>query len=178
MTPLGLLFLLVASVAWIIFGHARLRRLRRDANRSSQKGLPRATLLLGYLGLAVFVTTYLQGLLGLGYVDSAIGSMRTLVAAEEMFAKAHPNLGYTCTISELPPDPVIASPAKNGQRNGYSFEITGCGDSSGQRPDPGYTLTARPLHKGLPAFCTDQSGVLRSDENGSVEKCLKSGVPL
>jgi hypothetical protein len=165
---------LVASVAFIIFGHARLTKIRRDADRSNQKGLPRAILLLGYLGLAVFVTTYLQGLLRLGYVDSAIGSMRTLVAAEEGFAKAHPNLGYTCMISELPPDPVIASPAKNGQRNGYSFEITGCGE----RPDPGYTLTARPLHKGLPAFCTNQLGVVRSDENGSVEKCLKSGAPL
>lgn len=135
-------------------------------------------LLLGYLGLAVFVTTFFQGLLSLGYVDSAIGSMRTLVDAESRFAKAHPSLGYTCTLSELPPDPLIASPAKNGQRNGYSFEITGCREGSGQEPNPGYTLTARPLHKGMPAFCADQSGILRSDENGSVEKCLKSGTHL
>jgi hypothetical protein len=173
-----LLFLLLASIASILFGHVRLWKIRRDADKSRQKALPRTMLLLGYLGLAVSVTTVFQGFLSLGRLDSAILSMRTLVAAEAKFAKAHPSLGYTCVLSELPPDPFIASPARNGQRNGYLFEITGCGGNSSQEPNPGYTLTARPLHKGIPAFCTDQSGILRSDENGSVEKCLKNGAPL
>jgi hypothetical protein len=173
-----LLFILLASIASILFGHDWLSKIRRNAGKSRKKGFPRTMLLVGYLGLAISVTTVFQGLLGLGYVDSAIGSMRTLVAAETRFAKAHPSLGYTCMLSELPPDPLIASPARNGQRNGYLFEITGCRENSGQEPNPGYTLTARPLHKGIPAFCTDQSGILRSDENGSVEKCLKNGPAL
>jgi len=138
-------------------------------------------LLLGYLGLAFCgwaVTNVFQSFMAIGYLDSAIVSMRTLAAAEARFAEAHPSLGYTCTLSELATDQMTAGPAKNGRRNGYSFQLTGCRERSGQEPKPGYTLTARPLHKGLPAFCADQSGILRSDETGSVEKCLKSGAPL
>ena len=113
----------------------------------------------------------------IAYVDSAIGSVRTLVAAETKFAQAHPDIGYACTLSALPSDELTTELVKNGRRNQYAFEIGGCPAENAKRPATKYQLTARPLVRGMPAFCSDQSGVLKYDESGSIQKCLESGVP-
>jgi hypothetical protein len=52
--------------------------------------------------IAYFGVRMMWGLMMLGYVDSAIGRMRVLYAAENQFAKEHPARGYTCELSELP----------------------------------------------------------------------------
>jgi hypothetical protein len=114
----------------------------------------------------------------LGYVDSAIVRARAVVAAEADFAKAHPEVGYTCTISQLPQNELVARLATGGIDNGYKFGIIGCQASDLQKPNSMYHLTARSLHSGLLAFCSDPSGVLRFDDTGSVEKCLATGVPV
>lgn len=121
---------------------------------------------------------YLRGLLMLGYVDSAIGRVRAISDAEAQFARAHPQSGYTCTLSELPRNEGIARIVSQGNTdNGYSFEIVGCGNDLG-KPNPIYHITARAMHSGQPAFCSDPSGVVKSDESGSVEKCVAKGIPL
>jgi hypothetical protein len=114
----------------------------------------------------------------LAYVDSAIGSTRALVNAENLYAKTHPGTGYTCTLSALPMDASTAELAKSGQRNKYAFTVNGCGNRGGTSRVSKYQLTARPLLAGMPAFCSDESGVVRYDESGSVEKCLENGVPI
>jgi len=114
----------------------------------------------------------------LGYVDSAIGRVRAVVAAETEFAKTHPDIGYTCTISQLPQTELVARLATGGIDNGYKFGIAGCQALGPQKPNSMYPVTARPLHSGSPAFCSDPSGVLRSDDSGSVERCLATGVPV
>ena len=119
-----------------------------------------------------------RGLLMLGYVDSAIGRVRAVAAAEAQFAKSHPELGYTCALSQLPRDEQITRLANDPNDNGYTFEIAGCLSSDPQKPNSTYHITARPLHSRLPAFCSNSSGVVRSDDTGSVEKCLASGIPL
>jgi|KBSMisStandDraft_5_1062788.scaffolds.fasta_scaffold404447_2 hypothetical protein len=113
----------------------------------------------------------------LGYVDSAISRARTVVAAEDQFAKAHPGAGYTCALSELPRVEQIARLANDPTDNGYNFEIIGCQPPGTKTPNAMYHVTARPLHSGLPAFCSDPSGVLRTDDTGSVERCLANGRP-
>jgi hypothetical protein len=113
----------------------------------------------------------------LAYVDSTIGSLRVLVNSEAKFAKTHPDIGYGCTLSALPNDDLTADLVKNGRRNEYAFEIS-CSAEEVKRPSTNYQLTARPLLTGMPAFCSDQTGVVKYDESGSVEKCLESGVPL
>jgi Na+-transporting NADH:ubiquinone oxidoreductase subunit NqrB len=133
---------------------------------------------LALSGLAWKAVRTLQGLMMLGYVDSAIVRVRAVVAAEANFVKAHPELGYTCTLSQLPQDGLIARLAKGGIDNGYAFEIVGCEPPNHQSPNSIYHVTARPLHSGLPAFCSDPSGVVRTDDTGSVEKCLITGVAL
>lgn len=122
--------------------------------------------------------TRLRSLMMLGYVDSAIGRVRTVVSAESEFAKNNPNIGYACTLSQLPDDGGILRRVKTGEDNGYAFEISGCEQPRSGTPNLKYWITARPLHAGLPAFCSDQSAMLRSDQAGSVEKCKAEGSPL
>jgi hypothetical protein len=136
---------------------------------------------LAALGCLVFIFCawiFLGRLKRLAYVDSAIGTLRSLVIAENRYAQAYQNLGYTCTLSalhsgELPPDFF-----KNSERNGYAYAIIGCDLQDGKRPNGKYQLTARPLVKGMAAFCVDHSGVVKYHESGSIEKCLESGVPV
>jgi|GEM_PF-739380 len=152
-----------------------------EKTRSESRKFSTATLVLGFLGMVVLcwiTITYFRRSLRLGYVDSAIGSVRAIVAEEKHFAQAHPDLGYTCTLSELSANELIGGLVKSGRRNGYAFEITGCRTEGRKEPNLSYQVTARPLHKQMPAFCTDQSGVLRSDEDGSPAKCLQSGTPF
>ena len=129
---------------------------------------------VGYFGFRM-----IWGLMMLGYVDSAILRMRVLNTAEAQFAKEHAALGYTCKLSELPSNGEIRRLlAKSSIDNGYAFEITGCHAPEAQKPNFGYCTTARPVHSGQPAFCSDQSGIVKADYSGSVERCRSNGVPL
>ena len=115
----------------------------------------------------------------LGYVDSGIGRMRVLYAAESQFAKEHPARGYTCNLAELPKSGEVQRMlAGNGTDNGYAFEIEGCQAPGAGVPSSTYHTSARPLHSGQPAFCSDQTGILKADYSGSVEKCRANGLPL
>src|ERR1700730_8895237 len=74
-----------------------------------------------------FAFRWMRGLMMLGFVDSAIGRVRMISAAETQFAKAHPELGYTCVLSQLPrSEEITRLLAQNRIDNGYAFEITGC----------------------------------------------------
>jgi hypothetical protein len=127
---------------------------------------------------AWFTFRTLRRLMMVGHVDSAIVRVRAVVSAETQFAKAHPGRGYTCTISQLPQNELVARLANEGIDNGYAFAIVGCQATDFEKPNSVYHVTARPLRSGLPAFCSDSSGVVRSDDAGSVERCLATGVPL
>jgi hypothetical protein len=134
---------------------------------------------LGSFALIVLCWIYLSRAMRLGYIDSAIGSVRTLVVAETKYAEAHPEVGYTCSMSALPSDEFkTVEQLRNGTRNGYAFEIIGCHAANGARSSAKYQLMARPLLKGMPAYCSDQSGIVKYEESGSVQKCLESGVPF
>jgi hypothetical protein len=129
---------------------------------------------VGYFGFRM-----MWGLMMLGYVDSAIARMRLLNTAETQFAKEHSALGYTCQLSELASSAEIRRLlAKRSIENDYAFEIFGCNTPDAQMPNPVYYITARPLHSRQPAFCSDQSGVVKADYSGSVEGCRSNGVPL
>jgi len=135
----------------------------------------RVVLGITIVGLCIFAWIAfrkVQSLILLGFVDSAIGRMRSLVAAEDQFARAHPEIGFTCTLAQLPRDDQIARLVKNGTDNGYVFNLTGCKGTETNKANSTYVLTARPLRSGLPAFCSNQWGLLTSDDTGSVDKCL------
>jgi hypothetical protein len=141
---------------------------RSKAIRLSLVVVAVAVIVFGY-----FAVRTMRGLMMLGFVDSAIFRVRVISAAETQFAKAHPDFGYTCTLSQLPrSEEITRLLAQNRNDNGYGFEIIGCQAAVPEKPNATYYVTARPLHTGQPAFCSDQSGVLMSDGGGSVEKCI------
>jgi hypothetical protein len=121
-----------------------------------------------------FVVRYFVGLHTLGYVDSAIVTMRTLVADEDKFPETHPSLGYTSTLGDISTDPAIAS----GRKNGYIFEISVCLAKAVGGPNTSYRVIARPWRSEMPAFCSDETGILKADYDGSIMNCVKSGQPL
>ena len=128
------------------------------------------------LVVAVLGGFWLRRLMRLGYVDSAIGSIRVLVAAETKYAQTHPQIGYTCMLSDLPVDDLTGL-VRNGRLNEYAIEIIGCGSDS-KTANSRYQIKARPLLAGMPAFCADQSGIVKYDDSASTDKCLAGGTPI
>ena len=150
-----------------------------ELTRTAVKQRPRISFRSVILVLGVILITWLGfrhiiGLLELGYVDSAIVGVRALVADENKFAQNHPSLGYSCSLAQITADRMLAS----GQKNSYAFELANCEPVAEGRPNKFFTITARPLRKGMPAYCSDQSGVVKSDYDGSITNCVKVGGPL
>lgn len=127
------------------------------------------------LGLIVGVIYYVFPAYSLGEEDYAIGRMKDLVSGEANFAKQHPADGYSCKLADITNDEMIVD---GKTRYAYIFEITDCRPQTVNRRLTTYRLVARPQHPGLPAFCSDESGVLRADYAGSVSNCMKDGKPL
>lgn len=130
------------------------------------------------LGACVWITIYyLQPAMRLGYVDSAIGTLRMVSSAEKHFAQTHPERGYACAFADLAANELPSGIAASGQRNGYTFELI-CPDGNGDVLRRTFQITARPLEKDMSAYCSDQSGIVRYDEGGSTARCLLSGTGL
>ncbi len=148
-------------------------------NRAMLERRLKVLMVVAAIAVEIFACRWMRGLMMLGFVDSAIGRVRVISAAETLFAKAHPDFGYTCSLSQLPRrEEITRLLAQNRIDNGYTFEIIGCQAPVPDKPNTTYYVTARPLHAGQPAFCTDQSGVLMSDDDGSAEKCISKRTPF
>jgi hypothetical protein len=121
-------------------------------------------------GLLAWSTVWaFRGLWALGELDSAIGSVHTLVAAEESFVKSHPEQGYTCNLSELESlgsviDEGVRKLTRTGHRSGYWFEMTGCSNTEEHKPNSTYLVLAVPDDRKAARVCADQSQVLRIDK--------------
>ena len=115
-----------------------------------------------------------------------IAAMRTVLAAEATYAERYPLTGYTCSLSSLDgfgsgePNEhqamLINSGLASGKRFGFVFTVTDCGVA----PAKSFRLTAVPSSAvvGRKAFCADQSGVMKSAENGDAGACLASGAAV
>ena len=117
---------------------------------------------------------------------AAIGGLRRVNTLETQYAVAHTNRGFACELQLLqsrekvndPYDPVVGLLA--GEWSGYRFRIAGCA------PEPNgivnhYQVVAAPVEPGITgirAFCTDQSGEVFYDPNGSASKCLALRRPI
>jgi type IV pilus assembly protein PilA len=115
-----------------------------------------------------------------------VAAMRTILTAEVAYASAYPNVGFTCTLSDLDgfgggaPNEhqamLINSGLASGKRYGYAFTLSGCGGT----PATSFHLTAAPNGNsyGRKAFCADQSAVIRSSSDGNPATCVASGAPV
>ena len=103
-------------------------------------------------------------------------AVQMLSMTESMFARTHPEIGFTCTLSELAKpnllnvDPRIFS---GETYRGYKFTLSGCQD----KPSGTFRLTAEPLSRvaGAKAYCTDATNNVRSSDDGLGSSCLASG---
>jgi len=113
-------------------------------------------------------------------------AMRTILTAEVTYASSYPNVGYTCTLSNLDgfgggernehQAMLINSGLATGKRYGVVFTLSECGGT----PATSFHLTATPNgnSNGRKAFCADESGVIRSASDGNPATCLASGTAV
>jgi type II secretory pathway pseudopilin PulG len=184
----GLLFFVpLAFIAAIVFGHLGLSEIRRSAGRLKGEGLAIAGLVLGYLWIAgiplilIIAAIAIPNLLRARIAaneSSAVGTVRTIAAAETTYAAVHPQEGYTCSLSSLTESGLNVPRLASGQRNGYAFELSGCTAGGDGGPNMKYQIVAYPLRvnqTGRQAFCSDEAAVLKVDVGGSPHQCLESG---
>ncbi len=117
---------------------------------------------------------------------TVVAAMRTILTAEITYTTAYPAVGFTCTLSNLDgfgggePNEhqamLINSGLASGKRYGYVFTLSGCGAA----PSTRFHLTAAPNGNtfGRKAFCADESGVIRSSNDGNPVTCMASGSPV
>jgi hypothetical protein len=120
-----------------------------------------------------------------GADESVLTAIRTILSAEVTYAVTYPSVGYTCTLSDLDgfgggtPNEhqamLIASGLASGKKYGYVFTLSGCTGT----PATGFHLVAAPGGNsfGRRAFCSDQSGAIRSSADGNPATCLTGGIP-
>ncbi len=118
---------------------------------------------------------------------SAVSSIRAITTAEHAYNQAYPDIGYTCTLSELGPpasgtytstaagilDPVVSQGAKSG----YSFTLTNCQGT----PKSSFSSNAVPLtlgQSGQRAFCSDTSGIILFSDDGLAATCASGNRVL
>jgi hypothetical protein len=99
-----------------------------------------------------------------------------LAYAESSFAKLHPEVGFTCSLSELEESSKmmgIDQQVNSGSYNGYHFALSGCEG----KPAGSFQIIAEPLgaSKTGKAFCTDATQNLRISDDGRGATCLASG---
>lgn len=189
----GLLFILLPlSLVAVVFGHLSLSEIRRSAGRLTGRGLAITGLIFGYIGVVLLV-----GFIGLGIYgsrmarratttsliasneNSVVSAMRALNTAEIAYAQAHRGAGYTCSLSELSGTWGISSDLASGHKNGYVFELHDCSTAKAAGPIVKYHLVAYPAtpkKEGTPAYCSDESDVIRMAPSGSAGDCLKTGT--
>lgn len=114
-----------------------------------------------------------------------LAAMRTILTAENTYASRYPSVGFTCSLSSLDgfgggePNErqamLINSGLASGKRYGFVFTLSECGGA----PANTFRLTAVPGTNtfGRKAFCSDQTGVIRSSNDGNPATCSASGTP-
>jgi hypothetical protein len=117
---------------------------------------------------------------------STLAALRKILTAETTYAASYPAVGYTCTLTDLDgfgaaeanehQAMLISSGLASGKHLGYIFALSGCAGT----PATSFRLTAAPIGDsyGRRAFCSDQSGAVRSSADGSPATCLSTGTPV
>lgn len=102
------------------------------------------------------------------YESAAVGSLDKINALENQYAASRPDKAFACELAVLRP--------QESGRSGYRFAFGACA------PEPNgivtqyqiFAVPVRPGITGIRAFCTNQTGNLFYDLNGSPSECLAS----
>ena len=118
---------------------------------------------------------------------ATLSRLRRLNTLQNSYAASHPADGFACQLPKLKSTTPVGDRYNldeylftTGTQSGYKFTLTGCRtDSNGVVTQ--YQLTAVPLQRGVTGFrvfCTDQTGAMWYDLEGSAENCLAARKPL
>ena len=185
---LGIINVFPLCIVAIILGHISLSEIKKSAGRLKGRGLAIAGLVMGYLGVAAIPLVLILAAIAIPNLlrakifaneAAAAGNVRNIVTAEVSYATTHPQQGFTCNLSDL--SGLIDSRLASGQKTGYIFALQNCTAEKEGDPASHFQLSASPLTyntTGVRAFCSDESGVTRSDPAGSAPSCLDHGAPL
>jgi len=181
-------YIFPVAVVGIILGHISLSEIRKSAGRLKGRGLAIAGLVLGYMGIAaipfiliiaaIAIPNLLRARISANEV-SAVQLVRILSTAEVHYSVAHPEAGFTCSLSDLGSSMEV--PLAGNQKHGYVFALSGCSAETAGGPNVKYQVVAYPLARhqsGVRTFCSDESGIIKSDESGSPQACLDNGTIL
>jgi hypothetical protein len=111
---------------------------------------------------------------------TAVGDLRRLAGYQDRFSATHPGTGFTCQLPLLKsttPSTGDYDPERFlllDTHSGYRIEVGGC-EPNQQGLVTRYWATAVPVEpgkSGVRAYCTDQSGALWYDDDGSAENCI------
>lgn len=182
-----LFFFPPASIVAVVFGHLSLSDIRKGSGRLKGRGMAITGLVLGYLELAAWTVFFvmvaitipktMRTMQSVNNRASTVSAMRTINTAEIAYAQAHRDTGYTCSLEELSHSWGIAPELAKGQSNGYAFQIQDCTSAEADGPITKYRIVASPIttDKGLPAYCSTESAVIKIARNGSIHDCLSQG---
>jgi type IV pilus assembly protein PilA len=185
----GIVNVFPVSIIAIVLGHISLSQIRKSAGQLKGQGLAIAGLVLGYLGIvaipfilivaAIAIPNLLRARIAANE-SSAVGSIRVLLTEEIVYSTKHQNEGFTCNLADLRSAGLIDSSLLSGQKNGYAFTLQNCTADAAGKPVSKFQVIAVPLSlhtTGTRAFCTDETGAIRSDSSGSPQDCLDHGLP-
>src|SRR5262249_58798898 len=93
-----------------------------------------------------------------------------------MFARMNPEVGFTCSLSELTEVSkmmAVDQQVNTGTYNGYRFALAGCEG----KPAGSFQVTAEPAaaKPGAKSFCTDATQNLRVSDDARGATCLSLG---
>lgn len=110
-----------------------------------------------------------------GSESAAIVAVKNVVAAEKTFKASNPQVGYTCSLSDLgngvsAQAQVTDAAWGNNAKGEYRYSLSGC---RGEVIST-YKVVAVPLNarEGLRAFCSDENGEIRFADDGHGSTCL------
>ena len=182
----GILMVFPFFILAVIFGHLAISDIRRSAGGLKGQGMAIAGLVLGYSAIplvliiaAIAIPNLLRAKISANEA-SAVGSVRILVRAEISYQTANPKMGFTCKISDLESTGLIGSDLASGQKYGYVFALQNCTAEKEGDPASHFQIIASPItynQTGIRQLCVDESGVVKSDNSGSMQ-CVDRGVPL
>ena len=96
--------------------------------------------------------------------------------AEQSYARRHPDIGFTCSLTELKEGSSVDLNAQivTGSYNGYKISLTGCQG----KPAGSFTIVMEPMAGTTgKAYCLDATQIRRVADNGNGATCLSSGRP-
>lgn len=101
--------------------------------------------------------------------------------AEIAYSQAHRDADFTCSLSELSGVWGISSDLAGGRKNGYIFEFKNCSALKPGGPIARYQVVAYSVKPGgarAPAYCSDESDIIRVVKTGSAQDCFETGTEL